>query len=512
MDWHTLGIDSHNVGTTTGLNWLGNEAGDEFSVYSPVDGKCIGQVQSSSKANYEQVVLEAQKAAQSWADQPAPRRGEIVRQICQKVREHKETLGELISYEMGKSIQEGLGEVQEMIDMGDFVVGQSRMLYGKTMPSERIEHRLLEQYHPLGVIGVITAFNFPLAVWAWNALLAAVCGNVTIWKPSSKTPLTAIAIHKIMAPVLKENSLPEGIFSLVTGSGRELGDAMSSDKRLPLISFTGSVTTGRKVATVVAARLGRSLLELGGNNAIILTQNADLSLAIPAIVFGAVGTAGQRCTTTRRLIIHQEIFDQVKDSLLAAFASLRIGSPLDPLNHMGPLTDKQVVEDFIAALNIAQQQGAKVLCGGKRLTGKGFESGCYVSPAIVLASNDMEIVQEETFAPILYLISYQGEVAKAIAMQNDVRQGLSSAIFTSNQAEAELFLSQNGSDCGIANINIGTSGAEIGGAFGGEKETGGGREAGSDSWKAYMRRQTVTSNYGTKPPLAQGISFTIEEE
>jgi len=511
MDWLSLGINKSNIGSSTGQNWLGNENGKMVAVYSPVDGKCITQVLPSSEANYEQVVKKAQKAFQFWRNQPAPQRGEIIRQICLKVRENKEALGSLISYEMGKPLLEGLGEVQEMIDMGDFAVGQARMLYGKTMPSERAEHRLFEQYHPLGVIGVITAFNFPLAVWAWNALLAAVCGNVTIWKPSSKTPLTAIAIQKILAPVLENNNLPEGIFSLVIGSGRKLGDRMANDNRLSLLSFTGSVATGRKVSTAVASRLGRSILELGGNNAIILTKNTDLKLAIPAVVFGAVGTAGQRCTTTRRLIVHQDMYEQVKESLVAAYGSLRIGSPLESFNHMGPLVDKQVVEDFFGALESAQEQGAKVICGGTLLVGKGFESGCYVSPAIILANSEMAIVQKETFAPILYLLPYQGEVANAISIQNNVRQGLSSAVFTKNQAEAEIFLSQNGSDCGIANINIGTSGAEIGGAFGGEKETGGGREAGSDSWKAYMRRQTVTINYGAEPPLAQGISFTLAE-
>jgi aldehyde dehydrogenase (NAD+) len=410
---------------------------------------------------------------------------------------------------MGKSLQEGLGEVQEMIDICDFAVGQSRQLYGFTMQSEREEHRMYDQYHPLGTVGIVTSFNFPVAVWAWNAMLSAVCGNVNLWKPSSKVPLSAIACQHIIRDVLKTNQLPEGVFNLIIASRQVAGDTLLNDERIPLISFTGSTWVGRHVAETVARRFGRAILELGGNNAIIITPDADMKLAIPAVVFGAVGTAGQRCTSTRRLIVHDSIFDQVKQSLVKAYQSLRIGNPLDEHNHVGPLIDKHAVNSFTEALKMVKDQGGKIIYGGEALAGKGYESGCYVRPALVEAENHLPIVQEETFAPILYLIRYQGGVDNAIDLQNGVRQGLSSSIFTNNLREAEAFLSCRGSDCGIANVNIGTSGAEIGGAFGGEKETGGGRESGSDSWKAYMRRQTNTINYGSKMPLAQGIRFDI---
>ncbi len=450
-----------------------------------------------------------QSAFLHWQLVPAPKRGEIVRQIGLKLRTYKEPLGTLVSYEMGKSLQEGLGEVQEMIDICDFAVGQSRMLYGFTMHSEREGHRMYEQYHPLGPVGIVTAFNFPVSVWSWNAMLAAVCGDVMIWKPSPKVPLSAIAVQKIIAGVLRENDLPEGIFSLVIGQNAVIGEALLSDPRLPLISFTGSVPIGRHAAEVVAKRLGRTILELSGNNAIILTEYTDLNLALRAVVFGAVGTAGQRCTSTRRLIIHEAVYDKVRNALIKAYEGLHIGNPLDEKNHVGPLIDKTAVASFTDALNAGKEQGCRVIYGGQVLSGKGYESGCYVVPALVEAENQFPIVQRETFGPILYLIKYSGDVSQAIALQNDVTQGLSSAVFTTDMRQAEEFLSATGSDCGIANVNIGTSGAEIGGAFGGEKETGGGRESGSDAWKAYMRRQTVTVNYGTALPLAQGIRFDV---
>jgi aldehyde dehydrogenase (NAD+) len=444
-----------------------------------------------------------------WRMVPAPKRGEIVRQIGMKLREYKEPLGKLVSYEMGKSLQEGLGEVQEMIDICDFAVGQSRQLYGFTMQSERPMHRMYDQYHPLGIVCTISAFNFPVAVYAWNAMLAAVCGDVNIWKPSSKVPLSAIATQNIIANVLKENNLPEGIFTLIIGKGSTVGERMLNDKRVAMVSVTGSTRVGKHAAEVVSARFGKTILELGGNNAIIITPDADFKIAIPAVVFGAVGTAGQRCTSTRRLIIHESIYNKVKDTLLKAYKSLNIGNPLDQKNHMGPLIDKNAVNDFLNALKRVKTEGGKIIFGGEMLSGKGYESGCYVSPAIVEAQNQYEIVQEETFAPILYILKYRKDIDEAIALQNGVVQGLSSSIFTNNLKEAERFLSCAGSDCGIANVNIGTSGAEIGGAFGGEKETGGGRESGSDSWKAYMRRQTNTINFGSQLPLAQGIKFDI---
>lgn len=504
-----LGIEALNNGVSTGRKWDEDSGGAAFRSLSPADGRTIAAVRLASAAACERTIATAAEAFAIWRQWPAPQRGEIVRQIGQRLRECKEDLGALVSYEMGKSLQEGLGEVQEMIDICDFAVGQSRMLYGLSMHSERPRHRLYEQYHPLGIVGIVTAFNFPVAVWAWNAMLAAVCGDVTIWKPSSQVPLSAIAVQKIVAGVLRDNDLPEGIFSLLIGSGATVGAILLQDRRLPLISFTGSVPTGRHAAETVARRLGRTLLELSGNNAIILTEHADLQLALPAVVFGAVGTAGQRCTTTRRLIVHDQIYDQVREALLKAYRGLRIGHPLDQANHVGPLIDRQAVAAFGAALEAVTEQGGGLLYGGEVLSGEGYESGCYVVPALVEAQNHYPIVQQETFGPILYLIRYAGSVEEAITLQNAARQGLSSAIFTDDLRQAETFLSAAGSDCGIANVNIGTSGAEIGGAFGGEKETGGGRESGSDAWKVYMRRQTVTVNYGRELPLAQGIRFEL---
>jgi len=425
------------------------------------------------------------------------------------LREHKEALGKLVSYEMGKSLQEGWGEVQEMIDICDYAVGLSRQLFGFTMASERPGHRMYDQYHPLGVVGIISAFNFPVSVWSWNTALAWVCGDVTVWKPSEKVPFSSIACQQVFAKVLKQNNLPEGISCLVIG-GAEVGKELAADKRVPLISATGSTRMGASVGEVVAKRLGRSILELGGNNAIIITPSADMKIVVPGAVFGAVGTAGQRCTTTRRLIVHESVFDKVKDALVNAYKQIRIGNPLDQNNHVGPLIDKQAVEMYENALKAAKEQGCTAIVEGGVLSGAGYESGCYVKPAIFEAKADCEIVHKETFAPILYLIKYSGEVDNAIEIQNNVPQGLSSAIMTNNLREAERFLSYAGSDCGIANVNIGTSGAEIGGAFGGEKETGGGRESGSDAWKAYMRRQTNTINYTDRLPLSQGIKFDLD--
>ncbi|NRA70406.1 MAG: aldehyde dehydrogenase family protein [Gammaproteobacteria bacterium] len=504
-----LGIASQNYGASTGQVWLKTDDQGQFNITSPADGKAIASVYQCSLTDYQQVVDTADQAFAYWRRMPAPARGEIVRQIGNRLRENKQSLGELVSYEMGKSLQEGLGEVQEMIDICDFSVGLSRQLNGSTLHSERPLHRMYDQYHPLGIVGVISAFNFPVAVWAWNAMIAAICGNVTIWKPSEKTPLTAIACQNIIKDVLVENELPEGIFSLVIGEGNVIGEKMLNDTNLPLLSVTGSTRVGRHAGVTVAQRFGKSILELGGNNAIIISPDADLKLAITGTVFGAVGTAGQRCTTTRRVIIHESIYDQVKEILITAYQGLKIGTPLDENNHVGPLIDTQAVAMFAQALDKVQCQGGKLLCGGEVLSGPGYESRCYVKPAIVEAQNDYEMVQNETFAPILYLIKYSGDVNNAIDIQNDVVQGLSSAIFTNNMREAETFLSHWGSDCGIANVNIGTSGAEIGGAFGGEKETGGGRESGSDAWKGYMRRQTNTINFSTELPLAQGIKFDI---
>ena len=505
----TLNINAINYGASTGTTWLKTEDNGQFDISTPADGSQIASVYKCSNDDYEKVISTANEAFKSWRTLPAPLRGDIVRQIGHKLRDAKQPLGELVAYEMGKSLQEGLGEVQEMIDICDFAVGLSRQLDGSTLHSERPLHRMYDQYHPLGIVGVISAFNFPVAVWAWNAMISAICGNVTIWKPSEKTPLTAIACQNILKDVLIENDLPEGVFSLVIGDGNVLGEGMLHDKRIPLMSVTGSTAVGRHAGVSVAARFGKSILELGGNNATILTAQADLKIAIPGVVFGAVGTAGQRCTTTRRVIVHESIYAQVKDILVKAYSGLKIGNPLDENNHVGPLIDHQAVTMFSQALEKVQAEGGNLLCGGELLSGLGYESGCYVTPAIVEAENSFDMVQNETFAPIVYLIKYSGDVHDAIAIQNDVVQGLSSAIFTDNLREAENFLAHWGSDCGIANVNIGTSGAEIGGAFGGEKETGGGRESGSDAWKAYMRRQTNTINYSTELPLAQGIKFDI---
>ena len=507
----TLGIENENQGASTGLAWLGHGDAEKIDVVSPVDGKTIASVFAATREDYETVAATARKAFLKWRLVPPPQRGEIVRQIGNQLRAYKEPLGSLVSYEMGKSLQEGMGEVQEMIDICDFAVGQSRQLYGFTMASERPDHRMYDQYHPLGVIGVVSAFNFPVAVWSWNAMLATICGDVTLWKPSSKTPLSAIAVQHILADVLKNNAdiVPEGLFSLVVGSGRTVGQRMLEDRRVPLVSVTGSTRVGQHAAQVVARRFGRTILELGGNNAIIVTPSADLSMAIPAIVFGAAGTAGQRCTTTRRVIVHESIYDRLSAALVKAYGNLRIGSPLDEKNHMGPLIDTEAVTDYQNALIQVEAQGGKILFGGEVLQGDEYASGCYVQPTICAVENDYAIVQDETFAPILYLIRYSGDVTEAIALQNNVPQGLSSAIFTTDMRESETFLSAAGSDCGLANVNIGTSGAEIGGAFGGEKETGGGRESGSDAWKGYMRRQTNTINYGKDLPLAQGIVFDV---
>jgi aldehyde dehydrogenase (NAD+) len=503
---HQLGITSSHLGVSTGSQWLESK-GEWLDSVSPVDGLSIGQVRAADQASYETAIQQAQEAFLTWRTLPAPRRGEIVRQIGDALREKKDALGRLVSYEMGKSLQEGWGEVQEMIDICDFAVGLSRQLHGLTMHSERPSHRMYEQYHPLGIVGIISAFNFPVAVWSWNTMLAWVCGDVCVWKPSEKTPLCSIACQLIVADVFQKNNLPEGISVLVNG-GRNVGEWLSADTRVPLISATGSTRMGKEVASVVGKRLGRSLLELGGNNAIIISADADLDIAIPAAVFGAVGTAGQRCTTTRRLIIHQSIYEAVKARLKKAYGQIRIGDPLDPTNHMGPLIDTDAVSQYQRSIESCRQQGGTFLLEGGVLTGKGFESGCYVKPCLAEVSPNLEIVQHETFAPILYLMSYES-LEEAIAIQNGVPQGLSSAIMTLNLREAEQFLSAAGSDCGIANVNIGTSGAEIGGAFGGEKETGGGRESGSDAWKVYMRRQTNTINYSHHLPLAQGIRFDL---
>lgn len=500
-----LGIASRNAGTSTGRKTYGSD--EWIDSYSPVDGKLIGSVSVTTRAQYDDVLAGAAEAFVYWRNIPAPRRGEIVRQYGEKLRQYKDPLGKLVSYEMGKSLQEGWGEVQEMIDICDFAVGLSRQLYGLSMHSERPAHRMYEQWHPLGVVGIISAFNFPVAVWSWNSMIALVCGDTCVWKPSEKAPLCGIACQYLFSQVLEENDLPEGICSLVNGDYR-IGEYMTSDSRIPLISATGSTRMGRIVGSAVASRLGRSLLELGGNNAIIITPGADLNAVLVGAVFGAVGTAGQRCTTTRRLIIHESIYDTVKAKLAAAYGQLRIGDPLDANNHVGPLIDKDAVSAYTSAIAQARASGATVVVEGGVLEGSGYESGCYVRPCILEADNRMAIVQHETFAPILYIMRYK-ELEEAVAMQNDVPQGLSSAIMTDSVREAEYFLSANGSDCGIANVNIGTSGAEIGGAFGGEKETGGGRESGSDSWKAYMRRQTNTINYGRQVPLAQGIRFEL---
>ena len=501
-----LGVSDSNQGSSTGSNWLSAES-ELISSVSPVDGALIAKVYSATPETYEAVVAASAEAFKSWRLVPAPKRGEIVRQIGDELRENKEDLGKLVSYEMGKSYQEGLGEVQEMIDICDFAVGLSRQLYGLTMHSERPGHRMYEQYHPLGVVGIISAFNFPVAVWAWNTMLAWVCGDVCIWKPSEKTPVTAVACQKIVTKVFERNNLPEGISGLVIGDYK-IGELMTNDQRVPLVSATGSVRMGKKVGEAVGRRLGRALLELGGNNAIIVSENADLEMSLIGAVFGAVGTAGQRCTSTRRLIIHDSIFEDVKAKLTSAYAQLKIGNPLDENNHVGPLIDQDAVKSYLSAIDRIKTEGGKTVIEGEVLSGDDYQSGCYVKPAIYEVENSFQVVQDETFAPILYLIRYN-DIEEAIGMQNDVPQGLSSAIMTTNVRESELFLSHAGSDCGIANVNIGTSGAEIGGAFGGEKETGGGRESGSDAWKVYMRRQTNTINYSTELPLAQGIKFEL---
>lgn len=502
-----LGLSTEQSGVAYGATWLPG-SGEALTSVSPVDGLVIGQVRGADPAEYDNAIKKANNAFNEWRNWPAPKRGEIVRQVGDALRTRKRELGRLVSYEMGKSLQEGLGEVQEMIDICDFAVGLSRQLHGSTMHSERPNHRMYEQWHPLGVVGIISAFNFPVAVWSWNAALAWVCGDVCVWKPSEKTPFCSVACQTIVNEVFTRNQVPDGVSTLVNG-GRETGEWLARDVRIPLISATGSTRMGRAVARAVGERLGRSLLELGGNNAIIITAKADLDMALRAALFGAVGTAGQRCTTTRRLIVHEDVYDLMKARLVNAYSQLRVGDPLDDRNHVGPLIDEAAVTNYQAALDAAVVQGGRLLVEGGVLRSAGYESGCYVRPAIVEARNEMPIVQEETFAPILYLIRYGGDVEVAIGMQNNVRQGLSSSIMTTDLTEAEHFLGHAGSDCGIANVNIGTSGAEIGGAFGGEKETGGGRESGSDAWKNYMRRQTNTINFGRTLPLAQGIRFDL---
>jgi aldehyde dehydrogenase (NAD+) len=501
-----LRIDKTNPGVSTGKNWI-KSTGETISSFSPVDGSLIAEVRAADRESYDKVISKAEEAFLQWRLVPAPKRGEIVRQVGEALRKYKEPLGKLVSYEMGKSLQEGYGEVQEMIDICDFAVGLSRQLYGLAMHSERPGHRMYEQYHPLGIVGIISAFNFPVAVWSWNSMLALVCGDACVWKPSEKTPLCAIACQHIITDVFEKNDVPEGLSGLIIG-GREVGEWMSQDGRIPLVSATGSTRMGKAVGAAVGARLGRSLLELGGNNAIIISKDADLDIAILGALFGAVGTAGQRCTTTRRLIVHEEVYDQVRQKLITAYQQLRIGDPLDEKNHMGPLIDKHAVELYLAAIEECKRQGGKFIVEGGSLSGTGYESGCYVKPCIAEVYPGLKIVEHETFAPILYLLKYK-TLEEAISIQNGVPQGLSSSIMTLNVREAEQFLSAAGSDCGIANVNIGTSGAEIGGAFGGEKETGGGRESGSDAWKAYMRRQTNTINYSKNLPLAQGIKFHV---
>ena len=501
-----LQLEKKNEGSSTGTVWHKSK-GEIIVSSSPVDNKEIGTVISTDQETYEKIIKTAQAAFLEWRNWPAPKRGEVVRQMGDALRKEKQALGQLVSYEMGKSLQEGLGEVQEMIDICDFAVGLSRQLYGLTMHSERPSHRMYEQWHPLGIVGIISAFNFPVAVWSWNAALAWVCGNVTVWKPSEKTPLCGNAIQNIIAKVFKDNNVPEGVNNLIQG-GREVGEWMSKDTRIPLVSATGSTRMGKLLNTAVAARLGKTILELGGNNAIIISEHADLDMSLIGAVFGAVGTAGQRCTSTRRLIIHKKVYDSFVAKLTKAYGQIKIGDPLDTKNHMGPLIDKEAVKMYLNSIEACKKEGGKFLVEGGVLEGKGYESGCYVKPCIAEALPHYAIVQHETFAPILYVMKYS-KLEEAIAIQNGVPQGLSSAIMTLNMRESELFLSQSGSDCGIANVNIGTSGAEIGGAFGGEKETGGGRESGSDAWKAYMRRQTNTINWSNHLPLAQGIQFDL---
>ena len=502
-----LGIQPINLSCSTGKQWSSSNSKQSTVIVSPVDGKEIARVNFANAEDFQNTLATAEAAFKIWRTWPAPKRGEIIRQLGDALRQNKEDLGKLVSYEMGKSLQEGYGEVQEMIDICDFALGLSRQLYGLTMHSERPAHRMYEQWHPMGVVGIISAFNFPVAVWAWNASLALVCGNVCIWKPSEKTPLTAIACQHIIQKVFEANEVPEGTSCLILGD-RNIGALMSHDKRIALLSATGSTRMGKAVGAAVGARLGRSLLELGGNNAIIISKDADLEMSLLAAVFGAVGTAGQRCTSTRRLIIHESIYDAFRDKLVKAYGQLKIGNPLDENNHVGPLIDQDAVKSYLSSIEKCKEEGGNFIVQGGVLEGVGYESGCYVKPCIAEAKNDFQIVKHETFAPILYLMKYK-TLDEAITMQNDVPQGLSSAIMTLNLREAEQFLAHAGSDCGIANVNIGTSGAEIGGAFGGEKDTGGGRESGSDAWKAYMRRQTNTINYSDKLPLAQGIKFDL---
>ena len=501
-----LSIQKENEGSSTGSKWIQSN-GAIISSHSPVDAQMIGSVKSTDKEAYEKTIQTAQNAFLEWRNWPAPKRGEVVRQLGEALREQKQYLGQLVSYEMGKSLQEGLGEVQEMIDICDFAVGLSRQLYGLTMHSERPSHRMYEQWHPMGIVGIISAFNFPVAVWSWNATLAWVCGNVTVWKPSEKTPICGNAVQHIVAKVFEANQVPEGVNCLIQGD-RTVGEWMSNDTRIPLVSATGSTRMGKELNKTVAGRLGKTILELGGNNAIIISEHADLDMSLIGAVFGAVGTAGQRCTTTRRLIIHEKVYDSFVNKLTKAYQQIKIGNPLDANNHMGPLIDQDAVKMYLNSIEACKKEGGKFLVEGGVLTGAGYESGCYVKPCIAEAQNHYQIVQHETFAPILYVMKY-ATLEEAIAIQNGVPQGLSSAIMTLNMRESELFLSAKGSDCGIANVNIGTSGAEIGGAFGGEKETGGGRESGSDAWKAYMRRQTNTINWSNSLPLAQGIKFDL---
>lgn len=497
-----FGMDALNPGAYLGASWQSSTHARKIASINPDDGRVIAEVATATELDYQYLMTHLEKAFLLWREYPAPKRGEIIRQIGQALREHKDDLGSLVSLETGKSKQEGDGEVQEMIDIADFATGQSRMLYGKTMHSERPMHRMYEQWHPYGIVGVISAFNFPVAVWAWNAFIAAICGNVTLWKPSSKTPLCAIAVHRICAQVLKSNDCPD-IFGVLIPESHAVAERCLHDKRMPLVSFTGSTRVGRHVGETVAARLGRTILELGGNNAIILDETADLKLAIPAVVFGAVGTAGQRCTSTRRLFVHQSIYPSVVEQLVHAYEQITIGDPLNPKHLMGPLIDADAVATFERAMAEVKGAGGEILFGGKTLK----RPGCYVQPTLVAHLNNAHpLVQRETFAPILFIFPCES-LEEAIQLQNAVPQGLSSALFTQNLKHAERYLSAMGSDCGIANINIGTSGAEIGGAFGGEKDTGGGRESGSDSWKGYMRRQTNTINWGDALPLAQGIQF-----
>lgn len=507
FDLAHLGVEAINSGASTGVEWIDTK-GDETASFSPIDGALLGKVRNATIDDYEHIVKKAQEAYLKWRIIPAPKRGLVVHQIGEALKKHKAELGYLVSLEMGKIYEEGLGEVQEMIDICEFAVGQSRLLNGATMHSERPFHRMYDQYHPIGIVGVITSFNFPVAVWGWNAMLAAIAGDVVIWKPSSKTPLCAVAVQKIIADALKKHNVPEGVFNMIIAKSSVLGDNFAADRRIPLISVTGSTEVGRRIAAIVGKRLGKTILELGGNNAVVISQHANLEMTLQSVVFGAVGTCGQRCTTTRRLIVHESVYDTVKSRLISAYKNIskRIGDPLKKSTLVGPLVDETAVRNFEHAINEVQKEGGKLLFGGARLPETDYLSGNYVLPAIVEAENHYHMVQEETFAPIVYLIKYS-TIEEAIELNNNVPQGLSSCIFTENIIEAEKFLSETGSDCGIANVNLGTSGAEIGGAFGGEKDTGGGRESGSDAWKAYMRRQTNTINFSGQTALAQGITF-----